>query len=141
MPDSPPPQGLAPRTELYCVELRVSDWPRMLAWYRDRLGLRSLVRVEEDRYALLMAGATRISLVARPQAEPPSPRTTLVFEVDNVDAALARLTGPEPGASGASQGSTASEAPSMHAEGYRTLLVADPEGNRVRLIQWPPAEG
>jgi predicted enzyme related to lactoylglutathione lyase len=37
----------------YCIELRTAQWHRMLSWYRDVLGLRTLLRVEEDGYALL----------------------------------------------------------------------------------------
>ena len=72
------------RPGLYCVELRTQNWERLVNWYREVLGLRVLVRVIDDGYALLEAGDTRIALVSRPKVDPPSARISLAFEVTDV---------------------------------------------------------
>ena len=41
------------RPGLYCVELRTDQWEVAVKWYRETLGLRVLVRVVEDGYALV----------------------------------------------------------------------------------------
>ena len=53
------------RPGLYCVELRTENWDQLVEWYREVLGLRVLVRVIDDGYALLEAGETRLALLAR----------------------------------------------------------------------------
>ena len=77
--------------ELYALELRTQQWAALVQWYRHALGLRSLVRVDEDEYALLAAGAARLSIVGRPEVEPASTRQLLIFEVDDLAAAIERL--------------------------------------------------
>ena len=47
------------RPGLYCIELRTQQWERLVEWYREVIGLRVLVRVTDDGYALLEAGETR----------------------------------------------------------------------------------
>ena len=58
-------------------------------------------------------------------AGPASGRWSLGFEVTDLDAVHARLAG---------SGSTAT--PAVHTEGFRELVVTDPDGNRVRLFAW-----
>ena len=71
---------------LYCIELRTTNWPALVQWYRDVLGLRVLVRVIDDGYALLEAGESRISLISRPSPGEPSRRISLAFEVADMSA-------------------------------------------------------
>ena len=113
------------RPSLFSVELRTAAWAELVAWYRDVLGLKVLVRVVDDGYALLAAGDTRLAILARPTAGPASGRWSLGFEVTDLDAVHARL---------AAHGSTA--APTVHPEGFRELVVTDPDGNRIRLFAW-----
>src|SRR4051812_18914121 len=80
-----------PSIGLYCVELRTSRWEASLRWFREILGLRVLVRVPEDGYALLEAGETRLVLLAREGDVEPSPRWSLGFEVDSLEAIILRL--------------------------------------------------
>ncbi|MFN9369259.1 MAG: VOC family protein [Planctomycetia bacterium] len=115
------------RPSLYAVELRTARWPDMVAWYRDVLGLRMLVRSAEEGFALLAAGETRLAVLARPQAAGSSDRWSLAFEVTDLDEARTRLA-----AGSADLGETRT-----HDEGYRELTVADPDGNRIRLFSWP----
>ena len=112
---------------LFSVELRTARWAELVDWYRNVIGLRVLVRVVDDGYALLAAGDTRLAILSRPAAPPASGRWSLGFEVENLTAARERLA-----AAGVDVGN-----PAAHPEGFRELVVADPDGNRIRLFEWP----
>lgn len=120
--------------ELYALELRTADWRRLLAWYREVLGLRVLVRVEDDRYALLAAGPAKIAIVeARREELTPAVVSIdrLIFDTDDFDAAVLRLerfAGRPP-------------AVSTEAEGFRQCATTDPDGRGVRLVAWPDRPG
>ncbi len=114
------------RPSLYCVELRTDNWDALVEWYREVLGLRVLVRVIDDGYALLEAGETRLALLARPSGEP-SKRVSLAFEVSDMRHILARLQ---------AVGSSFSH-PKRDQEGLREANTTDPDGNRIRLFSWP----
>lgn len=116
-----------PGPGLYCVELRTENWPRLVEWYREILGLRVLVRVVDDGYALLDAGDTRIALLARKDADEPCRRISLAFEVEDVKKLVAKLS---------AAGSPISY-PLRDPEGLREANTADPDGNRIRLFSWP----
>ena len=118
------------RAELFAVELRTPRFEAMVAWYRDVLGLKSLLRVVDDGYALLGAGGARIALVSRSEPGPPSDRVSLAFEVADLAEARRRLA-----ASGAEIGTK----PQSH-EGFHELVTRDPDGNRLRLFAWGDAE-
>ena len=113
--------------ELYCVELRTAGWEQSVEWYRQALGLRVLVRVTDDQYALLSAGETRLAILARSSPGEPTRRISLAFEVRDLWTAVTRLQ-----AAGA-----AIEYPKPDAEGLREITVSDPDGNRIRLFAWP----
>ncbi len=115
------------RLALYCVEIRTQNWAHLVEWYREVLGLRVLVRVIDDGYALLDAGETRIALVAREEVDGPGRRISLAFEVSDLRTLCARLT-----AAG-----TRVTYPERHPEGLREATTADPDGNRIRLFAWP----
>ena len=115
------------RPQLFSVELRTARWEELVAWYREVLGLRVLVRVVDDGYALFEAGDTRLAVLQRPAPGEPSGRWSLGFEVADLDEVHARLK-----AAGA-----ATSDPSVHAEGFRELVIRDPDGNRLRLFAWP----
>jgi predicted enzyme related to lactoylglutathione lyase len=115
------------RPGLYCVELRTSHWERAVRWYREALGLRVLVRVSEDGYALFEAGETRLAIIAREELGEPSQRWSLGFEVESLTEAVTRLQ-----ASG-----TEVERPRQSSEGFQEVLAHDPDGNLIRLFSWP----
>jgi catechol 2,3-dioxygenase-like lactoylglutathione lyase family enzyme len=115
------------RPGLYCVELRTANWARLVEWYRQVLGLRVLVRVVDDGYALLEAGDTRLALLSREAATEPNPRISLAFEVDDVPRVCGRL---------AAAGSEITHPP-RDREGLREANTTDPDGNRIRLFSWP----
>ena len=116
-----------PSIGLYCVELRTSQWERSPRWYREILGLRVLVRVAEDGYALLEAGETRLVLLAREETAEPSPRWSLGFEVDSLEAIVSRLT---------AEGSNILY-PHGQTEKFHEITTEDPDGNHIRLFAWP----
>jgi len=125
--DSRPPLPNEP--ELYCVELLTAQWEKMVAWYRNAIGLRSLFRVVDDGYALLAAGPARLAIVATADAVQAASRCTLALEVDDLAAASARIR-----AAG-----TQADAPRLTAEGYEELVTAEPDGNPIRLFAWAPS--
>ncbi len=115
------------RPTLFSVELRTSRWTDMVEWYRHVLGLRVLVRVMDDGYALFEAGDTRVAILSRDSAGEASSRWSLGFEVVDLDAAHLRLR----------EAGTELVEPKTHPEGFRELVTADPDGNRIRLFAWP----
>ena len=115
------------RPSLFSVELRTARWVELVEWYRTVLGLRVLVRVVDDGYALFEAGDTRLAILARPSPGEPSSRWSLGFEVVDLDAIHARLLGSSDDLS----------SPKVHPEGFRELITHDPEGNSIRLFSWP----
>lgn len=117
----------ANRPGLFSVELRSMQWEELVQWYRGVLGLRVLVRVVDDGYALFEAGDTRLAILARESPGEPSHRWSLGFEVHDLDSHLARLL---------EHGSEVN-GPKEHAEGFRELLTLDPDGNKIRLFSWP----
>jgi predicted enzyme related to lactoylglutathione lyase len=115
------------RPGLYCIELRTAQWERAVAWYREALGLRVLVRAVDDGYALFEAGQSRLAVLARRNAGDASPRWSLGFEVDNLDLAAQRLL---------EAGSDVTR-PRSNSEGFQEILTTDPDGNTIRLFAWP----
>lgn len=113
--------------ELFAIELRVTDWPGMVKWYREVLGLKVLLRVIDDQYAQLHAGSVQLAIVGHREPGSASSRVTLAFEVSDSDATASRLaaTGWE------------FERRERTNEGLSELVTADPEGNRLRLFEWP----
>ncbi len=120
------------RPTLFAVEIRSARWESLVAWYRDALGLEVLLRVVDDRYALLAAGAARLAILGRDETPPPgsrwsqSRRWSLAFEVADLEAVRERLV---------AAGSMSPE-PTANPEGFREFVVTDPDGNRIRLFAW-----
>jgi catechol 2,3-dioxygenase-like lactoylglutathione lyase family enzyme len=115
------------RPGLYCIELRTSRWEASVDLYRNILGLRVLVRVTDDGYALLDAGETRLALLSRELPGEASRRISLAFEVPDLNAVAERLK----------QHGTVFSAPKTDHEGLREINTVDPDGNRLRLFSWP----
>lgn len=112
------------------IELPVADWARSLEWYRNRLGLDAELVVEKDRFALLRPRkGTRIAL----KQGTPSPGALLIhFEMDHLDAHLARLE---------ERGVPIDEPIKESPEGYRRAIVRDPDGYRLCLFEWNSRRG
>ena len=113
---------------LFFVELTVSDWAASLAWYRDVLGLREVMSVPHDRFALLHAGEGRFAL----KEGTPAPGTVLpTFEVADLDEELRRLAG---------HGVTPDGVVTESDEGYRRARLRDPDGYALCLFAWRAAK-
>ena len=112
---------------LFSVELRSNRWAELVEWYRTVLGLRVLLRVIDDGYALLEAGNTRLAILSREAPGDSSNRWSLGFEVADLEPYRERLT-----VAGANI-----IPPQEHHEGYSELVTHDPDGNRLRLFAWP----
>lgn len=117
----------ARQAELFAVELRTSDWERLVGWYGEVAGLPVLVRIPEDRYALLGGTGGRLAILGRGEPASASPRWSLAIEVADLSAARVRLE---------AAGSPAPPA-SLHPEGYWQIATTDLDGNRVVLFAWP----
>lgn len=111
---------------LFSMELRTNRWPLMVRWYSVVLGLPVLLRSEENQYALLAAGDTKLTLLGRDKVDLASGRWSLAFEVGNLPQVLQQIIKAE---SRPSQ-------PRVDPEGYAEFTVKDPDGNRVRVFQW-----
>jgi catechol 2,3-dioxygenase-like lactoylglutathione lyase family enzyme len=108
---------------LHFVELTVRDWEASLRWYTGVLGLSVTLSDAAGRFALLQAGLGRVAL----KAGEPNPGTTcLAFEVPDLDTFLVRLT----------ESGISAEAPKASAEGYRRVLLRDPDGYPISVFAW-----
>ena len=100
------------------------DMDRAVGFYTDVVGL-SLVRREGDEWAELDGGAVRVALHGT--AEEPPASGTVVFRVDDLDAA--RWTLEERG--------VVFDAFVGEVEGYaRFATFRDPDGNPVQIIEY-----
>ena len=115
------------RPGLYCVELRTEQWTEAVKWYRESLGLKVLVRAVDDGYALFEAGETRLALLGRKTSGESSPRWSLGFEVQDLEAVADRLL---------LAGSPITR-PRNNPEGFQEIITTDPDGNTIRLFAWP----
>ncbi|MFM7075053.1 MAG: VOC family protein, partial [Planctomycetaceae bacterium] len=77
----PPPTPSGPAAEFFAAEVRTAAWEALVAWYREVLGLRVLLRVSDDGYALLGDARGRIAIVSRPDPGPAGERIGLAIEV------------------------------------------------------------
>ena len=117
------------------VRLLVADLPKILAFYRDVIGL-SVTFDDGKNYAELQAGETALGLFLReamreslrgPAATAQSDRTIFVFAVNDVDAIAQRLR-----ARGAPRVANSRDMPEW---GIRMAQFRDPEGNLFEVNQ------
>lgn len=124
--------GVMELPSLYSVELRTTDWLRLVEWYRDVVGLRVAVRMTKAQYALLVGGEGRLTILGRPEdlelrQEPVESRWSLGFETIDLEATRTRLT----------EAGIVCPPADERPEGYRELVIRDPDGNRVRFFEFP----
>jgi predicted enzyme related to lactoylglutathione lyase len=117
--------------KLMMVELYARNWTGVVDWYRHTLGLRVLLRVDEDGYALLEADGVQLAIKAldgpnKSYGEDKS-RPTLYFLVPDLEAELRRLS---------EQGVPLVKPLKVTAENYRRVVIADPEGQPICLFDW-----
>jgi predicted enzyme related to lactoylglutathione lyase len=106
-----------------------SDMDRAVRFYGRVLGLR-LVHQDQAKWAEFDAGPLRLALHSAVEDRAPEPGGTVVFRVDDLDAARAEIEG---------RGAEFEE-PAGEIEGYaRFASLRDPDGNRVDLIEYRKA--
>ncbi len=118
---------------LYTVEIRTAQWEAMIHWYRHALGLQVAARVVEDGFALLIArdaasnDICRLALLRRYDMVESPGRISFSYEVPDLAAAAKRLD-----AAG-----TKYKLLGTNREGFHELVTKDPDGNQIRVFQWP----
>ncbi|HEX8199809.1 MAG TPA: VOC family protein [Isosphaeraceae bacterium] len=118
--------------ELYMVEIQATDWTRSVAWYTVVLGLKALMEDEPRRFTLLDAGPGRIAVVGRREPGAGRADVRLTFRVDDVDVERVRLI-----AFGVPVGPILEN----RREGYRQVVLADPDGTPITLFSWAAPSG
>ena len=98
------------------VAINVADIRRSVDWYRATL--EATVQYQDDTWALLEAGGTKIALTLRRQHP-----AHIAFDV-----------GPSPSAEFL-------RSAKVHRDGSVSRYVADPDGNAIEWIHYPPAGG
>jgi lactoylglutathione lyase len=117
-------QGHAMITGLQTIVLFVSQVERAARFYRDQLGLEQVY--EDDGRVALECGPTRLFLHPTEESERGPWNVELYFQVDDVDAAIARLR---------AQGVGVLLEPINEPWGERNAGSLDPDGYPVYLTQ------
>ena len=120
--------------KLTYVRLLVDDFGSCFRFYRDVMGFRATFGDEESGYADFDAGAdVSLALFVRHEqtdqvgapAEASGDKVALIFQVDDVDAAIEELRG---------RGARVSAEPADRSDwGIRVAYVRDPDGNLIEL--------
>lgn len=108
------------------TEVKVNDWPGLVRWYVETLGLRPVLEDAAHRFALLDAGPGRVAIKGGGPPGLPRDAFRLVFEVPDVDAERDRLC----------RRGVAVGDPEGNLEGYRAIRFLDPEGTPITLFSW-----
>ena len=116
--------------------LRVSDRDRSLDFYRSlgyevigtvpgtEIGFLTMLKLPGDEFVT-------IELVSDPPDASPPGLSHVVVKVDSLDDAVAALRARE-------VTDAARPAPSDDPETPRTVVITDPDGNQIELVEWPP---
>lgn len=109
------------------VTLRVENWPGMLAYYRDVVGLVPKLVDEESQYAMFDTGAVRFAIEGRnsPTYEDGAGKLVVNFQVENLTASVEDLA------------RNGGEAIGLIKRGpaYDYAVMSDPEGNEHILYE------
>jgi catechol 2,3-dioxygenase-like lactoylglutathione lyase family enzyme len=113
-------------TGIHHVSIVVTDMERAVAWYRQALGLREVVRpsnfITPVRWFEL--GREQLHLIPADEADSLSPRH-FALHVDDCAAARETLS---------ARGVGIQE--TLPIAGAERFFIADPDGNRIEIIQW-----
>ncbi len=112
--------------ELNLIDLHVSDWETMVAWYENVLGLKPITLQPEHRYGWLDAGNVRIGINGTHPPGGAQGRLTLSFEVEHLDDEMKRL---------GSLGCEFFDIQKDEEDGYRMAQFRDPEGNAITIYE------
>lgn len=121
-------------TGIHHHSVPVQDMERAVAFYRDVLGLTEIAIPSTFPAAGLhvrwfQIGTQQIHLMPAKEREPPSPRH-IALAVENAQAARTFLQG---------RGIQVDEATPI--PGADRFFIADPDGNRIELIEWESVHG
>jgi catechol 2,3-dioxygenase-like lactoylglutathione lyase family enzyme len=118
--------------DLFMTVVQVTNWPMIVKWYTDTLGLVPIVLDGEHEFALLEAGSGRLGLkgVKAAHAAHERIKIRLVFQVADVDVERARLV---------ERGVVVSPVFDNREEGYREVRLHDPDGNSLTIFAWADA--
>jgi len=117
------------------LAIRVKDIDKTLAFYRDRLGLKEMFRIErEGKLWLMYLRVTDTQYIElfpdavgdRAPARDAVGLNHLCLEVDSIDGVLADL---------AKAGIPLTREKQMGADGNLQAWIEDPDGNRIELMQ------
>jgi lactoylglutathione lyase len=121
------------------VAFRVADFERSIRWYEAAFGAREAFRSSHDDGSpqlvyVEVAPGQFVELFPNgknPIQAPPEPigYAHTCFLVDDLDAALAHLD---------AMGVTPANPPRTGRAGQKLAFVADPDGNRIELMEIPP---
>ncbi|HSV35493.1 MAG TPA: VOC family protein [Ramlibacter sp.] len=120
------------RGEVRIATVRADDWPEMVRYYRDSLGLKQKFADEASQYAMFEGGPIQVAVEG--PAKPAFVRgaragaTLLNFQVADLSATLQALT--DHGARVLTK--------VCHGPGYDFVAVGDPEGNEHIIYQRVP---
>jgi catechol 2,3-dioxygenase-like lactoylglutathione lyase family enzyme len=133
MADAPEPEPIAATSptglDLFMTVVQVADWPKIVRWYVEKLGLEAVLLDPTHEFAFLAAGSGRVGFkgVKNPRAVHERTRVRLVFEVPDVGRERERLI---------EQAVRVSVPFDNEEEGYREIRLHDPEGNSLTLFTW-----
>jgi len=112
--------------QLAIVELRVRDWQKAVAWFRDHFHLSLKVEHASEEYALLEAGTVQLAIKGDPQAFVGN-QALLQWEVADVAACMTELV---------AAGVNIIKPMKTSDEGYRRIVVEGPEGLELLLFEF-----
>jgi predicted enzyme related to lactoylglutathione lyase len=115
--------------EVGIVTLRVDNWKDMLAYYRDKMGLKPRMVAEDVQYAMFDTGTVRFAIEgpAKPAFAKRKGKGALVtnFKVEDIKTTLAELQ-----RNGVKVLTEIKQGPN-----YDYVVVEDPEGNEQIVYQ------
>ena len=113
------------------IAVRVRDWPAMVRWYEEILGLTLYHREDDDLFAVLGVGdgATLALVGEHPVVLGTENRVIPGFQVEDLDATLKQLEG---------KGVLPEDTEGGHDGAYRLARIRDPEGNLLQLYWTRP---
>ncbi len=115
--------------DLFMTVLSVTNWPAIVPWYIDTLGLVPVLIDAEHEFAFLAAGQGRLGLKGIKGARRAHQRgkVRLVFQVPDVDLEWRKLI---------EKGVEVDLPVESREEGYREIRLHDPDGNSLTLFTW-----
>ena len=93
------------------IAINVKDIKKSIEWYQIRLNAK--VEYEDETWAMLLIGKTKIALTVS-QQHPPH----IAFNVRSIDMLPSE--------------------PSFHRDGSAYVYECDPDGNTIEYVYWPP---